>query len=207
MLPTGVLVRSTGPPTTPPQFRTPPIQTLLLPNAAGPGQSALQPGQTFSVAGVFAVTVETQVDGQSGLRFRWADTTAPAAPRIVSPRAKLARRARFDVRWTEAAESGSGVTAYDVSLDGGQALRVPVQFPLTPYASFAGPCREPARTAWPSARSTGPATAGRLPCAASPSPPPTKPPRSTCRYGLAAGRDRWGRIEPTGARRLPGPPG
>ena len=110
-----------------------------MPNAAGHGQSALQPGQTFSVAGVFAVTVETQVDGQSGLRFRLADTTAPAAPRIVSPGAKLARRAHFDVRWTEAAESGSGVTAYDVSLDGGQALRIPVQFPLTPYASFAMP--------------------------------------------------------------------
>ena len=136
---TGVLVRATGPPTTPPQFRTPAIQTLLLPNAGGTGRPALQPGQTFSVAGVFSVTVESQLDGVAGLRFAWADTTAPGAPRIVAPGAKLGRRARFDVRWSEAGESGSGVAAYDVSLDGARAVRVPVQFPLTPYATFATP--------------------------------------------------------------------
>ncbi len=139
VLPTGVLVRTTGPPTTPPQFRTPPLQTLLLPNAGGTGQPALQPGQTFSVAGVFSVTVESQVDGVAGLRFRWEDTTKPAAPKIVSPGAKLGRRASFDVRWNEAAESGSGVAAYDVSLDGARPTRVAVQFPLTPYATFAMP--------------------------------------------------------------------
>ncbi|MGZ8695051.1 MAG: hypothetical protein ACXWYS_06385 [Gaiellaceae bacterium] len=139
VLPTGVLVRTTGPPTTPPQFRTPPTQTLLLPNAAGTGRAALQPGQTFSVPGTFSVTVEAQVDGQAGLRFRWADTTAPAAPKIIAPGARLTRRARFDVRWSEAAETGSGLAAYDVSLDGGKAVRVPVQFPLTPYATFATP--------------------------------------------------------------------
>jgi hypothetical protein len=135
----GVLVRTTGPPTTPPQFRTPAQQTLLLPNAAGTGQPALQPGQTFSVPGVFSVTVESQLAGVAALRFRWDDTTRPAAPKITSPGAKLAPRAHFIVRWGEAAESGSGVTAYDVSLDGARATRVAVQFPLTPFASFAMP--------------------------------------------------------------------
>ncbi len=138
-LATGVLVRTTGPPTTPPQFRTPSLQTLLLPNAGGAGRPALQPGQSFSVAGAFSVTVESQVDGVAGLRFRWDDTTRPAAPKIVAPGAKLRPRAHFDVRWAEAAEAGSGVAAYDVSLDGARPTRVAVQFPLTPYATFTTP--------------------------------------------------------------------
>jgi len=91
------------------------------------------------VAGVFSVTVDSQVDGVAGLRFRWDDTTRPAAPRIVSPGARLAQRPRLDVRWTEAAESGSGVAAYDVSLDGARPTRVAVHFPLTPYATFETP--------------------------------------------------------------------
>jgi hypothetical protein len=138
-LSSGVLVRTTGPPTTPPQFRAPGLQTLLLPNAGGTGRPALQAGQTFSVAGVFSVTVESQLDGIAALRFRWNDTSAPGAPKITAPGAKLARRAHFDVRWGEAAESGSGVDGYDVALDGARPTRVAVQFPLTPYATFGMP--------------------------------------------------------------------
>jgi hypothetical protein len=44
-LSSGVLVRTTGPPTTPPQFRAPGLQTLLLPNAGGTGRVAVPVGR------------------------------------------------------------------------------------------------------------------------------------------------------------------
>jgi hypothetical protein len=141
VLPTGVLVRADGRPDTAPAVRALPEVTLLLPNAAGPGRAALQPGQTFGVQGTFAVTVETQLDGQAALRFRWADGTAPAAPKILTPSPRVARRGALEVTWSQASETGSGVAGYDVSLDGAPAMLVQPGFALSPLARFRMPPR------------------------------------------------------------------
>jgi Gametolysin peptidase M11 len=141
LLPTGVLVRADGRPDAAPEIRTLPEVTLLLPDAAGPGRAALQPGQTFTVPGAFAVTVETQVDGQAGLRFRWADTTAPAAPKILTPAARVARRGQLEVTWNDAAETGSGVAGYEVALDARPPLLVQPNFAQSPLARFRMPAR------------------------------------------------------------------
>ena len=140
VLPTGVLVRTTGPPTTPPQFRTPPTQTLLLPNAAGPGRAALQPGQTFSVPGVFAVTVETQVDGQSraAVPLGRHDRPRGAEDRLARRQARPAGRISTcaGTRRPSRAAASSRTTSRSTAA---RRVRVPVQFPLTPYATFATP--------------------------------------------------------------------
>jgi hypothetical protein len=115
--------------------------TLLLPDAAGPGRPALQPGQTFSLPGAFAVTVETQLDGQAGLRFRWADRSAPGAPRILTPATHVPRRGALEVTWAQAAETGSGVAGYEVSLDGGPALLMQPTLAQSPLARFRMPRR------------------------------------------------------------------
>jgi hypothetical protein len=141
LLSTGVLVRVDGRPDAAPEVRTLPEVTLLLPNAAGPGRAALQPGQTFGVPGTFAVTVETELDGRAALRFRWADRTAPAAPKILTPAPRVARRGALEVTWSQAAETGSGVAGYEVSLDGAPAMLVQPGFALSPLARFRMPRR------------------------------------------------------------------
>jgi gametolysin peptidase M11 len=141
VLPTGVLVRVSGRPDASPVFRPLPEVSLLLPNAAGPGRSALQPGQTFTAAGAFAVTVDTQLDGQAVLGFRWLDRTAPAPPEIVTPPARLARRRTLAVAWREPVETGSGVAAYEVALDGRAAVAVQPSATQSPFATFRMPAR------------------------------------------------------------------
>jgi hypothetical protein len=140
-LPTGVLVRVDGRPDAAPVFKPLPEVTLLLPNAAGPGRAALQPGQTFTAKGIFSVTVDTQLDGLAALTFRWADHIAPAAPQIVTPSARPARRSTLEVTWHDATETGSGVVAYQVSLDGRPAITVQPRPTQTPFATFRMPGR------------------------------------------------------------------
>jgi hypothetical protein len=76
-------------------------------------------GQGFSVPGAFAVAVAT-ADGETArLAFRWTDRTPPARPQL-----SLTRRGRtLELRFPSA-DRGSGVAAYDVSLDGRRRARV-----------------------------------------------------------------------------------
>ena len=149
VLPTGVLVRVSGRLGVSTTLELLPEASLLLPSAAGVGQAALQPAQTFTAAGAFSVTVNTQVDGQVALGFRWLDRTAPAAPEIVTPTARPARRATLKVTWRQPIETGSGVGAYEVSLDGRAALAVPPGVMPTTLATFRMPARGPHKlTVW-----------------------------------------------------------
>jgi hypothetical protein len=74
------------------------------------GHAALQAGETFSVVGAFSLSVVSAAGEHASVAFRWTDTTAPAAPRLVN--------AYRDLRWTAARETGSGVRSYVVTLDG-----------------------------------------------------------------------------------------
>jgi gametolysin peptidase M11 len=141
VLPTGVLVRLDGPPTTSPQFRVLPDVSYLLPDAAGVGRAALQPGQTFTAPGVFALTVDSQLAGQAALRFRWLDRKAPSAPAILAPGVRTARRPTLQVMWREPAETGSGIAAYQVSLDGRPAAQVKPVVLQSPFTLFPMPGR------------------------------------------------------------------
>jgi hypothetical protein len=130
-----------GPPDASPQIRLLPEVTLILPDAAGPGRAALQPGQTFTVPGAFSVTVEAPIGDQAGLRFRWADRAAPAAPKILTPATRIPRRGPLEVTWAPAAENGSGVAGYEVSIDGGPAKLVQPSFAQSPLARYRMPRR------------------------------------------------------------------
>jgi hypothetical protein len=92
-------------------------RNLLLLDPAGSGRPSLAAGETLSVAGAFAVSV-TAADAETArLRFRWTDTTGPAAPR-VSVRGRLAT-------WSAARDAGSGVARYELRLDGRRLATVP----------------------------------------------------------------------------------
>lgn len=94
---------------------------LLLPNPTGRGSPALQPGERFVEAGSFELTVADADSARARVRFTWTDHTAPVLRALSSPRVA----GRFlEVGWSEAAESGSGVERYEVSLDGGPPLRL-----------------------------------------------------------------------------------
>jgi hypothetical protein len=97
-------------------------RNFLLYNPVGRGRPSVQPGETFSVRGVFAVRVESATADSAELAFRWADRTRPAKPKILSARI---RSGRLFVRWRRGPERGSGVAAHEVFVDGRRAGRVP----------------------------------------------------------------------------------
>lgn len=114
--PGGVLVNAGANPWSPldaiPLFGS---YNLLLPDPAGRGRPALGAGEAFAEGGSFRVTVEEADGVRARLRFAWADTTAPVVPQLPAPQVA----GRFlEVGWPEAAERGSGVERYEVSLDG-----------------------------------------------------------------------------------------
>ena len=104
-----------------------PQRNLLLLDPAGAGRPSLVAGETFAVPGAFAVTVRSTEPARATVALRWTDSTRPSAPRIESAGRSL-------VRWRAAADAGSGVGAYEVSVDGRRVRRVQaVQFAGTVY--------------------------------------------------------------------------
>jgi hypothetical protein len=104
-----------------------PQRDLLLLDPIGAGRPSLVPGETFSVRGAFSVTVLSTEATRTTVRFRWTDRARPAAPRIE-------RAGRRAVSWTGARDTGSGVAAYEVAVDGRRVRRVPaVQIAGTLY--------------------------------------------------------------------------
>lgn len=77
-----------------------------------------QYGERFADPGAFSLTVLRSSGSTARLRFRWTDATAPRAPRVTA----AVVGGRVEVTLDAARETGSGVTRYDISLDG----KVPV---------------------------------------------------------------------------------
>jgi Gametolysin peptidase M11 len=94
-----------------------PQRNLLLLDPVGAGRPSVVAGETFSVPGAFAVAVRSTEAARATVAFRWTDAARPTAPRIESAGRAL-------VRWRPAADSGSGVAAYDVSVDGRRVRRL-----------------------------------------------------------------------------------
>jgi hypothetical protein len=99
-----------------------PGRNFLLYNPVGRGRPSVQPGETFSVGGAFAIRVESAGSDSAELAFRWTDRTRPARPRILSARI---RRGRMFVRWRRGPERGSGIATHEVFVDGRRTSRVP----------------------------------------------------------------------------------
>ena len=95
-----------------------PQRDLLLLDPVGTGRPSVSAGETFSAPGAFAVTVRSTEPTRATAALRWTDRTRPSPPRIQSA-------GRTSVSWTAAADAASGIDAYEVSLDGRRARRVP----------------------------------------------------------------------------------
>ena len=91
--------------------------TVFILNPVRAGANAVLPGQTYSVAGVFALTVVEHAGTHVDVRFAWTDKTKPARPAIYAPTSVLRTR-KLDIQWGRAAETGSGLDTYRVSVDG-----------------------------------------------------------------------------------------
>lgn len=94
-----------------------PQRNLLLLDPVGAGRPSVVAGETFSVAGAFALTVRSTDSTRATVGFRWTDATRPSPPRIEAA-------GRSSVRWRAASDSGSGVSTYEVAVDGRAPRRV-----------------------------------------------------------------------------------
>jgi hypothetical protein len=140
-LPTGVLVHVGPNPQAPPDQVVYGQNNLLLPNPVGAGRPAVFPGETFTEPGAFRLSVLAQRGNQMDVRFEWADTTAPRRPTITDLPRRIRAGGTLEITWTDARELGSGLTHYEVKLDNRPAVRVPVQFGLTPIIRMKKPPR------------------------------------------------------------------
>ena len=139
VLPTGVLVRGGPSPLVSPTALVFPSANLLIPDPAGRGRAALLPGVAFGERGAFELAVVSEADGRATLEFRWTDTLRPAAPAIVEPRKRVARRAPLYVAWREPTETGSGIDRYEIRLDGRPVVRVDGDVAGTPVVQLRTP--------------------------------------------------------------------
>lgn len=101
---------------------------VLILNPVGAGGDAIRPGATFGQRGAFSLTVLDHVGMHVDVRFRWTDTTPPAKPEIFAPVVTLRTR-KLDIEWGRPAETGSGLAAYDVLLDGKRRARLAADAP------------------------------------------------------------------------------
>jgi hypothetical protein len=102
-----------------------PQRDLLILDPVGAGRSSVVAGETFSVPGAFAVTVRSMEAGSATVSFRWTDRKRPSRPRIRAA-------GRRSVSWRAAAETGSGVAVYEVSVDRRPARRVSALDSISP---------------------------------------------------------------------------
>ena len=106
-----------------------PQRDLLLLDPVGAGRPSMVAGETFSVPGAFALTVRSTESTRATASFRWTDRTRPSRPRIRAV-------SRTAVTWGAAAEAGSGVAAYEVSVDRRPARRVTAAVTIGPSLSI-----------------------------------------------------------------------
>lgn len=138
-LPTGMLVRVAPNPAARPEALVYPDSNLILPDPIGAGRPAIFAGETFRVAGAFELRVEAQLGDRAQVRLAWTDSTAPSAPRVLSPRARVGRAGPLEVAWQEPVERGSGVARYEVRLDRRPAVRLAATFAQSPVVRFRKP--------------------------------------------------------------------
>ena len=92
---------------------------LLVADPSGHKRPELLPGDRFVYPGAFTVTVLKPTADGARLRFRWIDRTPPKAPRVSA----TITDGRFRIVWDDAHETGSGISRYIVSIDGGAEAR------------------------------------------------------------------------------------
>jgi len=99
---------------------------------------ALLPGDTFSEDGAFKLTVLSHTDTHVDVQFAWTDTTPPKPPGVLEPRGTIRTTGtrRLPVSWNPAAEDGSGVARYEVTLDGAPPRIVDADFRIGDHASL-----------------------------------------------------------------------
>jgi Gametolysin peptidase M11 len=95
---------------------------VLVENLTGNGVDAILPGQTWGEQGSFRVTALAHEGTTVKLRFEWTDRTPPGRTDVVAPTGVV--RSRLDVQWDRATDNGSGVSVYEVRLDGKLRARV-----------------------------------------------------------------------------------
>lgn len=139
LLPAGVLVHAGPNQAALPETVVFAQDNLLLPDPAGLGRPVFFAGEAFEERGAFRVTVLEENGSEAKLRFAWTDATRPRAPRIVGLPARMRPGGTLEVVWNDAAEFGSGLAAYEVSLDRAKPRRIQVQFGITPLARFRKP--------------------------------------------------------------------
>jgi hypothetical protein len=138
-LPPGVLVHAGPNMAAAPETVVFAQDNLLLPDPAGLGRPVFFAGETFEERGAFRVTVLEENGSEAKLRFAWTDVTRPRPPRIVGLPARMRPGGTLEVGWNDAVELGSGLAAYEVSLDRAKPRRIGVQFGITPLARFRRP--------------------------------------------------------------------
>jgi pimeloyl-ACP methyl ester carboxylesterase len=128
----GVLVHANATPTGRPMSAQP---NLLVRDAGGPGRPVLAPGERFAAKGAFEIAVASVSDVAAGVEFAWTDTSPPPAPRVSVRSAS----GRVHVRWRGTDPSGSGLSYFEVALDGRGPRVDPDPLGLEQRLSFAAP--------------------------------------------------------------------
>jgi hypothetical protein len=95
---------------------------VLVENPTGSGADVVLPGETWGEAGAFRVTVLAHDGTTMKLRFAWTDRTPPTRTEVYSPVGTV--RSRLDVQWGRVEDDGSGVSRFDVRLDGKLRARI-----------------------------------------------------------------------------------
>jgi len=118
-----------------------PSTNILLPNQQHSEFDALLPGDTFSEDGAFKLTVLSHTDTHVDVQFAWTDTTPPKPPGVLEPRGTIRTTGtrRLPVSWNPAAEDGSGVARYGVTLDGAPPRIVDADFRIGDHVELTKP--------------------------------------------------------------------
>ena len=89
---------------------------VLVQGPTGNGSDAILAGESWGEPGVFRLSVLAHEGTTVRFRFEWIDRTPPGRTEVYTPTGTV--RGRLDVQWGRASETGSGLSAYQVRLDG-----------------------------------------------------------------------------------------
>jgi hypothetical protein len=89
---------------------------VLVLDPTGSGRDAIVPGESWGEAGAFRVSVLAYEGTAVRVGFAWTDAKRPTRPPIYSPSAVVRRG--VDVQWGRSRDDGSGLSKYEVRLNG-----------------------------------------------------------------------------------------
>jgi hypothetical protein len=95
---------------------------VLVENPTGNGADVVLPGASWGEQGAFRISVLAREETAVRFRFEWTDRTPPSRTDVSSPTGTV--RSRLDVQWDRSSDNGSGVSLYEVRLDGKVRARV-----------------------------------------------------------------------------------